>query len=178
VGVVALLLLGGAAAAFVVLGKKPPTPTVATTASASAAPAESAAPSASASAAPAADSAAPAADSATPAADSATPAASGTPDAKPESMLSCDPSDCDEIKVDDKPIDVGKPVVLTAGKHTVIASKAGYQTAKETIVVKEGEKFEKTFKLKEKAAPPTNPQPSPNPQQTAKPCGKFLKRCK
>jgi hypothetical protein len=181
VGVVALVLLGGAAAAFIALGRKPPAPVVATTPSSSAVPTDSAMPASSGSAAPAvsgtpapADSGAPApADSGTPA-----PADSAAPDAKPaapESTLACDP-DCDEIKVDDKPIELGKPVVLSAGKHSIVASKAGYQTVKETITVKDGDKVEKTFKLKEKSTPPppTTPQTNTGP----KPCGKFLKRCK
>src|SRR5262249_12468536 len=105
-------------------------------------------------------------------ADSAAPAA-GTEGV--ESALACDP-DCDEIRVDDQPIELGKPVTLTPGKHAVTASKNGYVTIKETIKVKAGEKFEKTFKLTLKptaAAGPATAAPAPN-----KPCGKFLKRCK
>jgi hypothetical protein len=176
VGVVALVLLGGAAAAFVMLGKKPPESSTAAgsaTASASAAPVESAAPSATPSAAPA--------DTGTAApSDSAQPAASGEADAGPapiESTLACDP-ECDEIKVDDKAIEIGKPVTLSPGKHVLVASKTGYVTVKETVTVKAGEKVEKTFKLKEKPAAPTGPATGPGPQGPAKPCGKFLKRCK
>jgi hypothetical protein len=179
VGVVALLLLGGAAVAFVVLGKKPHTdPTTAGSAVPSALPVDtgapvpsgppSAAPPASGAPAPSDSASAPPATSGTPA-----PVDSGDPDAKPppvESTLACEP-ECDEIKLDDKPIELGKPVVLTAGKHVVVASKAGFSTVKETLTVKPDEKVEKTFKLKEKG--PMVPVPTTN-----KPCGKFLKRCK
>lgn len=175
VGVVALLLLGGGAAAFVLLGRKPADGTTAASSSASA----SAAPDDTASAAPAdTGSAAPADTGSAAPADTAAPAASGEPDAgpaEPESTLACDP-ECDEIKLDDKPIELGKPLVIPAGKHRVVATKSGYVTVKETIVVKAGDKVEKTFKLKEK---PTAPAVPAGPVNTPpKPCGKFLKRCK
>jgi len=174
VGVVALLLLGGGAAAFVLLGRKPTE--VATNASASAADTASAAPADTASAAPADTGSAAPADTASAApADTAAPAASGEPDAgpaEPESTLACDP-ECDEIKLDDKAIELGKPVVIPAGKHQVLATKAGYVTVKELITVRAGEKVEKTFKLREKPAARTGPA-----NAAPKPCGKFLKRCK
>jgi hypothetical protein len=184
VGVVALLLLGGGAAAFVLLGRKPAdVPAASTSATATAAATASAAPADSASAAPADTGSAAPADSASAApADTAAPAASGEADAGaagPESTLACDP-ECDEIKLDDKPIELGKPLVIPAGKHQVVASKSGYTTVKETIVVKAGDKVEKTFKLKEKPAAPTGPAgPATGQANTPpKPCGKFLKRCK
>jgi hypothetical protein len=175
VGVVALLLLGGGAAAFVLLGRKPADGTTAASSSASA----SAAPDDTGSAAPAdTGSAAPADTGSAAPADTAAPAASGEPDAgpaEPESTLACDP-ECDEIKLDDKPIELGKPLVILEGKHRVVATKSGYVTVKETIVVKAGDKVEKTFKLKEK---PTAPAVPAGPVNTPpKPCGKFLKRCK
>lgn len=180
VGVVALVLLGGAAAAFIALGKKGSTDSQA---SASASAADTAAPGDTGTAAPADTGTAAPADTGTAApadtgtaapADTAAPATSGEADAGPapiESTLACDP-ECDEIKVDDKAIDVGKPVVLATGKHVVIGNKAGYYRVKETIFVKDGEKIEKTFKLKERVAAPVRPATPP------KPCGKFLKRCK
>ncbi|MFT3769844.1 MAG: hypothetical protein QM820_30795 [Minicystis sp.] len=174
VAAVAVLLLGGAAAAFVVLGRKPAQPP--TTATSASAPAPEPAPttSATASAAPAdTGSAAPADTGSAAPANTGAPAASGEPDVPPvESTLACDP-ECDEIKLDDKPIELGKPLVIPAGKHTVVASKAGFVTVKEKLEVKQDEKVEKTFKLKEKPTATGPAVPANN-----KPCGKFLKRCK
>lgn len=175
VGLVALLLLGGAAVAFVVLGRKPPEVVATGSGSASALPADTGAPTGSAmpSAAPTVSAVPAEPASAAPTA-SAAPADSGDPDAKPppvESTLVCEP-ECDEIKLDDKVIEPGKPLVIAAGKHTVVATKAGFQTLKETLTVKKDEKVEKTFKLKEKG--PVGPAAPAN----NKPCGKFLKRCK
>ena len=174
VGVVAVVLLGGAAAAFVALGRKPATDPAAT-ASASAPSAD--APTASASAAPAETASAAPSASAAPPAETASAAPSAEPEVPPtESTLACDP-ECDEIKLDDKPIELGKPLVIPAGKHTVTATKAGYVSVKETLTVKQDEKIEKTFKLKEK--PAAGPAPAPAaPAGGPKPCGKFLKRCK
>jgi hypothetical protein len=73
--------------------------------------------------------------------------------------------------VDDKPIELGKPVQLTPGKHVIVGTKSGYATVREQVLVKAGEKVEKTFKLK--SAVGAGPAPAPAP---AKPCGKFLKR--
>jgi eukaryotic-like serine/threonine-protein kinase len=175
VGVVALLLLGGAAAAFFVLGKKPPADQPAASASAD----DTSAPADTGTAAPADTGTAAPADTGTAApADSAQPAASGEPDAGAapiESTLACDP-ECDEIKVDDKAIEIGKPLVLKPGKHVVTGTKAGYLKLRETVVVKDGEKVEKTFKLTEVPSAPVR-KPS-GPAKPSKPCGKFLKRCK
>jgi hypothetical protein len=183
VGLVALVLLGGAAAAWVVMGKRQGGPTPANSGPiAVPPPADSGS-----AAAPPADSgsaAAPPADSgsaAAPPADTAAPAASGEADAGAaplESTLACDP-ECDEIKVDDKAIELGKPVTLAPGKHTLVASKSGFVTQKETITVKAGEKVEKTFKLVAKPTAPAGPAPAPAPAPAGKqPCGKFLKKCK
>jgi hypothetical protein len=170
VALTAVVLLGGGVAAFVVLGKKPPAdPKLAGTASAlaSASAAPSAVPSAEPSAVPSAEpSAAPTAEP------SAAPTAEPAPGA--EVTLACDP-ECDEIKVDDKAIELGKPLALPPGKHQVTGKKDGFQNVKETIIVKDGSPLEKTFKLKEKVAP--GPVVAP-PAGTSKPCGKFLKRCK
>ena len=160
VGVVAVALLSGGAAAFVILSKKKgvdPAPTSSAVVADTAAPTASIAP---------VETAAPTA--------SAAPAASEEPDAGPpviESTLTCEP-ECDEIKVDDKVIEPGKPLVLTPGKHVITGTKAGFISVKETITVTDGEKVEKTFKLKEKIVVPVAPA------GPTKPCGKFLKRCK
>jgi hypothetical protein len=184
VGLVALLLLGGAAGAWVVMGKRShadaaqatsATPTASAapedSASASAAPADSAsaAPTSSASAAPSdSASAAPAPSDSASAAPSGEPAAGGPTS---PATLACDP-DCEEIRVDDKPIELGKPVDLAPGKHVVLASKSGYLTVRENIVVKAGEKFDKTWHLKEKPSGAAGPAAAGPP----KPCGKFLKK--
>jgi eukaryotic-like serine/threonine-protein kinase len=182
VGVVALLLLGGGAAAWIAMGRRGHTDATTTeaSASASAAPADTAsgAPSGSAAAAPAdSGSAAPAdSGSAAPApADSGSAAPSAEPAAAgPESTFTCDPAECDEIKIDDKVIELGKPVVLAAGKHVVIVKKDGFNTLKDTFKLKAGDKVEKTYKLKPvAAAAPAGPAVPAGP---AKPCGKFLKR--
>ncbi len=115
-------------------------------------------------------------------ADTGSAAPSAAPDAPTESTLACDP-DCDEIKVDDKAIELGKPVVLEPGKHVLIASKSGYLTVRETVTVKAGQKVERTFKLREKPAAPGNSSPcglikppaqagaGPGPMgETCKPC--------
>jgi hypothetical protein len=178
VGLVAVVLLGGAAAAWVVMGKRNhPDAATASSASASASAAPTAAPADTASAAPSATpSAAPTETPSAVPADSASaaPADSGAADAGAapvESTLACEP-DCDEVKIDDKVVDVGKPVVIDPGKHTLTASKSGYVTIKENVTVKPGEKIERTFKLKERPAAPTGPAPT----LPVKPCGKFLKR--
>jgi hypothetical protein len=150
-------------------------PTEAAAATGSAAP--SAAPADTGSAAPAATgSAAPSAEpSAAPSAEpSAAPSASadanaGAPDLS--ANVICDPADCDEIKIDDKVIDLTKPFIVPPGKHTIVVSKAGYVTIKEKVTVNPGEKLDKTYKLTPRATGPAVQGPS-------KPCGKFLKRCK
>lgn len=170
VGVVALLLLGGAAAAVVLMGKKPAGPEAAASASASAPVAADTAPAASA----------PPAETAPPA-DTAAPAASADADAGPpaadeqEVSLVCDP-ECDEIKVDDKPLDLTKsPMTLPPGKHTIVASKAEFKPVTEKVTVVKGTKLEKKWKLlPAKVAAPAGPAVP----GTTKPCGKFLKRCK
>jgi hypothetical protein len=165
VGIAAVVLVGGAVFAVVFMGKKKPVDdgpvAVATTASAtpdsSAGAAASASPSAGASAAASAEPSASA---------SAEPATSGSPDAAAapvEVALTCDP-ECDEIKVDDKPIDDRtKPLMLTPGKHKVVVTKEKYYPQNDLITVEAGAKFEKAYHLvaAAKAAP--------------KPCGKFLK---
>src|SRR5262249_19513420 len=100
--------------------------------------------------------------------DSASAAAAASAD----STLACDP-ECDEIKVDDKPIELGKPVPLAPGKHTIVASKNGYLTLKETVMVTAGQKVERTFKMKFAPAAGRVPAGRAGP---ARPCGKFLKR--
>lgn len=170
VALTAVLLLAGGVVAFIVIGKKPPAdPRLA--GSASALPSASAPPSAEPSPVP---SAVPSAEpSAVPSAEpSAAPSAEPAPGA--EVTLACDP-ECDEIKVDDKPIELGKSLPLSPGKHTVTGKKDGFQNLKETITVKDGSPLEKTFKLKEKVTPGPVVAPPPG---TSKPCGKFLKRCK
>ncbi len=179
VGVAVLMLLGTGVFAFVKLGHKgdtaaaasagpiavpaPPTPSD----TASAAPAQA---SASASAAPAADTAA-AAPSAAPDADADAGAAAAGVDA----TFACDPDPCDEIKVDDKPVDATKPFTLTPGKHVLTAAKKDFLPYKETITVAAGDaKVDKTFKLTARPAQAAGPMP----QAPSKPCGKFLKRCK
>jgi len=177
VGLVAVLLLGGAAGAWVVMGKRS-RGDAAQAASASAAPATSptesasAAPTDSASAAPTDSASAAPADSAAASADPSAGADGGAPGG--ESTLACDP-ECDEIRVDDKPIELGKPVDIAPGKHTILATKAGYLVVKEAVVVKAGQKLERTFKLKEK---PTAASATTGslPAGPSKPCGKFLKR--
>ncbi len=157
VGVVVVVLLGGATAAVLMMGNKPgPEKTAASgepTSSASAPLLASAAPVASA--APSAEPAAP---------------------TEQEVTLSCDPG-CDELKVDDKVVEPGKPVALAPGKHTVVASKAEFKTVNDTIDVTLGKKLEKTLKLTpEKKAGPTTPS---TPTTTTKPalqkCTRFIK---
>jgi hypothetical protein len=186
VGLVAFLLLAGAAVAWVVMGKRG-RPDTATAAAASALASASAA--AAAAIPPAAPTDSAPTDGRTPAdgapndaaapADSAPEAGAGS--SPVESTIACDP-ECDQIKVDDQAIELGKPLALAPGKHTVVASKDGYLTIKETVKVKDGEKVEKTYKLKEKpaaaAVPAQAPAPAPAPAGPSKPCGKFLKRCK
>lgn len=179
VALVALLLLIGAAAAWVVMGKRSH-PDDATQASASATATATAAPVDTAAAAPAGTASVVAAGTAVPvAADTASAVAAADADAGPpqvHSTLVCDP-DCDEIRLDDKPIELGQPVDLSPGKHTVVASKSGYVTVKESFKVAAGEKVEKTYKLVAKPSAPAGP-PATAPAGPAKPCGKFLKRCK
>jgi hypothetical protein len=88
-----------------------------------------------------------------------------------DSTLACDP-ECDEIRVDDKVIELGKPVQIPPGKHVIVATKTGYATVREQVLVKAGEKLERTFKLKTAVAGGASPAPA----GPAKPCGKFLKR--
>jgi hypothetical protein len=188
VGLVALVMLGGAAAAFVIMGKRSRAEAAlaaASSASAAAtptdAPAESGSPAASAAPADtgsAAPSAAPAdTGSAAPSAEpSAAPSASASADANAgpadqAASIVCDPADCDQIRVDDKDLDLTKPIVIPPGKHVLVVVKTGYVTVRETVVVKAGEKLDKTYKLTPKPTGPAGPGPS-------KPCGKFLKRCK
>jgi hypothetical protein len=176
VALVAVLLLGGAVAAWVVMGKRAHPETTAQAGSAqpsASAPAPPPAAADSASAAPADTASAAPADSA-----SAAPDADAGP-AAVMSTLACDP-ECDTITLDDHPIELGKPLTIAAGKHVVVATKDGYLPIRELVKVKDGEKVEKTYKLKEKpaAAATAATVPGPVPTGPAKPCGKFLKRCK
>jgi hypothetical protein len=170
VAVTALLVLGGGVAAWVVMGKRKAAEdatATSATASASAAPEPPAASESAAPAAPADSASAAPADSAAPSAD-ADAGAAGT-----DSTIACDP-ECDEIRVDDKVIELGKPVQIPPGKHVIVATKNGYATVREQVLVKAGEKLERTFKLK--AAVAAGASPAPAPAGPAKPCGKFLKR--
>jgi eukaryotic-like serine/threonine-protein kinase len=134
VGIAALVLAGGGVAAFIAMGKKSqPHPE---TVPASAAPATSGGPADSAGAAPTD-------------APSGEPAPSGSPAEPPgeEVTFACDPG-CDEIKVDDKSIDPGKPVAsLPPGKHTVTAAKADFKAFSSTITVVAGKKQDVAIKL-------------------------------
>lgn len=177
VGLAVLLLLGGAAAAWVVMGKKGDS---GASRGASTKPSADAVSSASATTAvpPASSVEAP-----PPAASEAAPTPSGSAaevdagPAAPEARFVCDP-ECDEIKCDDKPTELGKPVVLTPGKHVIVASKAGYLSVREVMTVKPGEAIEKQFKLFPKPAAPTSSGTAPATGSGKQPCGGFLKRCK
>jgi hypothetical protein len=173
-GVVVLVLVGTGVFAFVKLGKKSDPDAAASAApisvpvpadTASAAPAESAsaAPAETAAAAPSASASASAA------------AADADAGAAPvDATIACDPDPCDEIKVDDKPVDLTKPLTLTPGKHVITVSKKDYQPYTEKITVAPGDaKVEKTYKL---TAKPAAPSGQAQPSGPSKPCGKFLKR--
>ncbi len=152
VGLVALVLVIGSVGAWIVMGRKiPPEKVIVPVASASVA--VSAAPPASAAETP----------SAVPTTEPAAPAGE-------EIALSCDPG-CDEIKIDDKAIDLDKPVFLPAGKHTFVASKAEFKTVTETLTVVAGHKLEKQFKL----APAKAAGPSSTPTVTKPKCSRFIK---
>jgi len=158
VGVAALVLVGGGIAAWVVMGRKTtPETVIVPIASATTPVVESAAPTTSVAEAP-----------------SAVPSADPTPPAAGEEVaLSCEPA-CDEIKVDDKPIELEKPLRLDAGKHVVIASKAEFKTVTETITVTAGQKNEKVWKLVSSAAKPS--AGSGGTQVVNKPkCSRFIK---
>jgi hypothetical protein len=157
VGVVVVLLLGGAALAVTMMGKKPDPERLAA----------SGEPVTSASAPPASPSAEPQA--------SAAPSATAAAPTEQEVTLSCDPG-CDELKVDDKTIEPGKPVALAPGKHSVRASKADFKTVNETIDVTLGTKLEKTFKLSPEKKVATTPGPGPGPVKSTLPkCTRFIK---
>ncbi len=153
VGLVALVLVVGGVGAWIVMGRKgTPETVIVPVASASVAPSDSAAPPASAAEIP---SAAPTTEPAAPAGELVT--------------LTCDPA-CDEIKVDDKAIELDKPLTLPDGKHTVVASKAEFKTATETITVVAGQKLEKQFKLAPAKAAPSGPATVVKPK-----CSRFIK---
>lgn len=161
VGLVALVLVIGGVAAWVVMGHKTTPETVIV-------------PLASASAVAAADSAAPTASAVeAPSAPSAEPVAP-PPAAGEEVTLSCEPS-CDEIKVDDKAIELDKPLTLPEGKHTVVASKAEFKTVTETITVVAGQKFEKQWKLVSSAAKATGGGSVPTQPVNKPKCSRFVK---
>ncbi|MEO5730804.1 MAG: protein kinase [Byssovorax sp.] len=163
VGLVALVLVIGGVAAWVVMGHKTePETVIVPMASASAvAVAYSAAPPASAVEAPSA-----------PSADPVAP----PPPAGEEVTLSCDPA-CDEIKVDDKAIELDKALTLPEGKHTVVASKQDFKTVTETITVVAGQKLEKQWKLVSAVAKAAPVGGGSVPTQTVnKPkCSRFVK---
>ena len=152
VGLVALVLVVGGVGAWIVMGRKT-TPETVIVPVTSASAVVSAAPPASAVEVP----------SAAPTTEPAAPTGE-------EIALSCDPG-CDEIKIDDKPIDLDKPIFVAAGKHTFVASKAEFKTVTETDTIVAGKKFEKQFKLV--AAKPTGPVSTPT---VVKPkCSRFIK---
>jgi eukaryotic-like serine/threonine-protein kinase len=163
VGLVALVLVIGGVAAWVVMGHKTTPETVIVplaSASAVVAAADSAAPTASAVEAPSAPSAEPVAP---------------PPPAGEEVTLSCEPA-CDEIKVDDKAIELDKPLTLPEGKHTVVASKAEYKTVNDTITVVAGQKLEKQWKLASTAPKATGGGGTVPTQPVNKPkCSRFIK---
>ncbi len=164
VGLVALVLVIGGVAAWVVMGHKTEPESVIVpmaSASAVAAATDSAAPPASAVEAPSAPSAEPVAP---------------PPPAGEEVTLSCDPG-CDEIKVDDKAIELDKPLTLPEGKHTVVASKQDFKTVTETITVVAGQKLEKQWKLASAVAKAAPVGGGAVPTQTVnKPkCSRFVK---
>ncbi len=162
VGLVALVLVVGGVAAWVVMGHKTTPETVIV-------------PLASASAVAAADSAAPTASAVeAPSAPSADPVAPPPP-AGEEVTLSCEPG-CDEIKVDDKAIELDKPLTLPEGKHTVVASKAEFKTVTETITVVAGQKLEKQWKLVSTATKAATGGGTVPTQAVNKPkCSRFIK---
>ena len=151
VGLVALVLVIGGVGAWIVMGRKT-TPETVIVPVTSASAVVSAAPPASAAEVP-----------------SAAPTTAPAAPAGEEIALSCDPG-CDEIKIDDKAIDLDKPVVLPAGKHTFVASKAEFKTVTEILTVVAGQKLEKQFKLvPARAAGGTTPT-------VVKPkCSRFIK---
>jgi serine/threonine protein kinase len=152
VGLVALVLVVGGVGAWIVMGRKT-TPETVIVPVTSASVVVSAAPPASAVEVP----------SAAPTTEPAAPTGE-------EIALSCDPG-CDEIKIDDKPIDLDKPIFVTAGKHTFLASKAEFKTVTETDTVVAGKKFEKQFKLvAAKAAGPVSTPTVVKPK-----CSRFIK---
>jgi eukaryotic-like serine/threonine-protein kinase len=165
VGIVAALLLSGAGLAWFVLGRANP-------------PSAAPSPSASSSAAPLAVAENPAegTSSAEAAADTAPPAAaSGTPEAAADAAsndvpvkLSCKPVECGEISIDGKPVkDLEAELRLPPGAYRVSVKRAGYFPKTEGLTVKLGTPVEKAIEI------------VPVPTSTgAKPCGKFLKRCK
>ncbi len=165
VGLVALVLVVGGVAAWVVMGNKTETESVivpmASASAATVTAADSAAPTASAVEAPSA-----------PSADPVAP----PPPAGEEVTLSCDPA-CDEIKVDDKAIELDKPLTLPEGKHTVVASKQDFKTVTETITVVAGQKLEKQWKLVSAVAKAAPVGGGSVPTQTVnKPkCSRFVK---
>lgn len=58
-----------------------------------------------------------------------------------------------------------------------VATKSGYVTARETLDLKAGDKFEKTLKLIAKPSVPVLPVQVQTPTPS-KPCSKWLKHCK
>lgn len=122
-GLTAALLIGGAAAAFVFLGKKDPTAPPVNTTGAITVPTGSAV--ATATDTPTATTAAPTA--------STTAAAVETPTV--QLKIVCVPG-CDAVKLDDKAIEeITKPAKVEAGKHTLSATKDGFNQADETVEV-------------------------------------------
>jgi serine/threonine protein kinase len=162
IGVVVVVLLGGATAAVVLMGKKP----------GGEATASSGQPAGSGSA-PLLASAAPVPSAVPSAAPSAEPAAA----TEQEVTIKCDPG-CDELKVDDKVVEPGK-LSLTAGKHSISASKADFKTTTDSITVELGKAQDKVVKLSpDKKGPATTTTPTtttPPVKSTLPKCTRFIK---
>lgn len=98
-----------------------------------------------------------------------------------EAKLTCEPA-CDTIMLDDKSIDLSASVVISPGRHIVVASKSGFVTVTEMVTMPACQAIELEFKMVPKATPlalPENSTPSaPQKVGVKQPCGKFLKRCK
>jgi len=122
-GLMAAVLVGGAVAAFVFLGKKDPTSGAAGSGTAVSVPL----PTTTATA------------TETPSATTPVPTATATtPEAPPPEVqvkVACVPG-CDSLQIDGKAVDeITKPAKVTAGKHTLSASKEGYAPFEETVEV-------------------------------------------
>jgi hypothetical protein len=147
IGVGAVLLIGGAIGAWIVLGKKKPAedpnaPIAITPQSASAG--SSAAP---------------------PPTSEATPPPTSEPTSQPAAaegdvVITCVPASCDEVKIDDKKVEI--PAKVAPGMHKVVVSKDGYVAQNADITVEAGKKLEKEFKLVEEKKADATPPPTTN----------------